>query len=364
MGDKRRGRLTSSSDREEAVKLIGEAVENGASLYKACDEIGISKRSYNRWKSGDYTDKRTTCTRPEPANKITESEKEKILEIVNEKEYASKNPNEIVPALADKGIYIASESTFYKVLKEAGELKHRGRQKESISRPISTHKATSPKEVWMWDITYLNGPVKGIFFYLYMIIDLFSRTIVGWEIWEEESAENASVLMKKTYLKEGVGHNENPLVVHSDNGSPMKAATMLATLYNLGITPSRSRPRVSNDNPYIESLFRTLKYRPNFQPKGFSTLEEARQWAMCFVKWYNEEHKHSGIKYVTPMERHTGKDKEILENRIKVYEAAKAKHPERWSGKTRNWSHETEEWLNPERITNEGKKEDQKEKIS
>ncbi len=142
-----------------------------------------------------------------------------------------------------------------------------------------------------------------------------------------------------------------PLVLHSDNGSPMKGATMLATLYKLGITPSNSRPRVSNDNPYSESLFRTLKYRPNYQPKGFATLEDAREWCSLFVKWYRFENHHSGIKFVTPAERHDGKSKAILQHRHEVYEAAKTAHPERWNGRdTRNWNDIDIVYLNPDKV--------------
>ena len=334
-----------------AVELISESVVSGAALYKACEEIGISKRTYKRWKEtdSDYIDKRTICVHPEPANKLTKEEKAKMLEIVNSKEFESKAPSEIVPILADRGEYIASESSFYKVLREAEELKHRGRSKAPVSRPVSTHKALEPKQVWMWDITYLNGPIKGKYYYLYLISDLFSRKIVGWEVWESETAEHASDLIRKACREEKIIAKEKPLVLHSDNGSPMKGSTMLETLYNLGVIPSRSRPRVSNDNPYAESLFKTLKYRPNYQPKGFNNITEARLWVMQFVKWYNCEHKHSGISYVSPIERHEGLDKEILKRRKEVYEKAKTEHPERWSREIRDWSYKKEEWLNPER---------------
>lgn len=355
MGDGRRGRLISASNRRKAVELISESVDSGAALYKACEELGINKKTYNRWKKTDseYIDKRTICVHPEPANKLTKEEKEKILRIVNSEEFASKAPSEIVPILADRGEYIASESSFYKVLREAEELKHRGRSKASVRRPISTHKAVEPNQVWMWDITYLNGAIKGKYYYLYLISDLFSRKIVGWEVWEAEAAEHASELIKRVCREEKIIAKKQPLVLHSDNGSPMKGATMLETLYNLGIIPSRSRPRVSNDNPYAESLFKTLKYRPNYQTKGFNNITEARLWVMQFVKWYNYEHKHSGIGYVSPGERHEGRDKEILKHRQEVYIRAKAAHPERWAKKIRNWSYKKEEWLNPERIAKE-----------
>ncbi len=344
--------MINASDRRQAVELIKEAVNAGATLYKACEELGISKRTYNRWKNtdSDYIDKRTICVKPEPANKITPEEKKEILNICNSEEFASKAPSEIVPILADRGIYIASESTFYKVLKEAKQLVHRGRNQQKQKRPISTHKATGPNQVWMWDITYLNGPIKGKYYYLYMFSDLYSRKIVGWEVWESEDAGHASELVKRIYREEKIfirNIREEPLILHSDNGSPMKGATMLETLYALGITPSKSRPRVSNDNPYAESLFKTLKYVPNFQPQGFTTITAARVWVKKFVEWYNKEHRHSGINYVTPEQRHTGKDKEILKRRKEVYEEAKKKHPERWAKETRDWSFSGEEWLNP-----------------
>lgn len=216
-------------------------------------------------------------------------------------------PCEIVPALADEGTYIASESTFYRILREEKMQNHRGRSQEpgKHGKPTS-YVATAPNQVWTWDITYLRGPIKGVFFYLYLIIDLFSRDIVGWEVWAEESAEHASVLIRRACLAQG-RLTTMPLVLHSDNGSPMKGAIMLETLYALGITPSNSRPRVSNDNLYSESLFKTLKYRPNYQPNGFGSIAEAREWCRVFVHWYRYEHHHSGIKFLTPGERHQGK---------------------------------------------------------
>ena len=246
--------------------------------------------------------------------------------------------------------YIASESTFYKVLKEAKQLTHRGWEQRKHKRPISTHKATRANQVWMWDITYLNGPIKGMHYYLYMFSDLYSRKIVGWEVWESEDAKHASELVKRIYRDEKIyirNMQKEPLVLHSDNGSPMKGTTMLETLYALGITPSKSRPRVSNDNPYAESLFKTLEYVPNFQPQGFATLTEARLWVKRFVEWYNNEHRHSGINYVTPSQRHMGLDQEVLKKRKEVYEKAKERHPERWAKGTRAWSFSEEEWLNP-----------------
>ncbi|VDN48718.1 Integrase core domain protein [Petrocella atlantisensis] len=355
MGNGQRGRLISAQDRKQAVELISEAVENGARLYKACEIIKIHTRTFDRWKDSDYIDKRKTCERPEPKNKISKEEEQEILRVCNTEEFSSLAPSQIVPILADRGIYLASETTIYNILKNHKELVHRGRSRAPIKRPMETHKASKACDVWTWDITYLKGPIKGQHYYLYMILDMYSRKIVGWEVWEEESALHASDLIKRAYMDEKIMLNDKPLVLHSDNGSPMKGATMLETLYNLGIVPSRSRPRVSNDNPYSESLFKTLKYRPNYQPRGFNSVNESRLWVRQFVNWYNNEHKHSGLCFISPNERHTGQDKAILEARTKVYQEAKSKHPERWPGAMRNWSIEDEVWLNP--VKKEEKKE-------
>ena len=240
---------------------------------------------------------------------------------------------------------------------------HRGRSEAPKRNHPTTYSADAPNQVWMWDITYLNGPHRGMFYYLYLFSDLYDRNIVGWEVFETESAEHASELIRRICLKQQRLSVE-PLVLHSDNGSPMKGATMLATLYQLGITPSNSRPRVSNDNPYAESLFKTLKYRPNYQPKGFETLEAAREWVSLFVKWYNYEHHHSGINFLTPAQMRSGKGPEILEQRHQVYETAKSAHPERWNGRdTRNWSMPEKVYLNPEikvEVTNVSKEDEAK----
>jgi putative transposase len=201
--------------------------------------------------------------------------------------------------------------------------------------------------VWSWDITYLPTLVHGQFYYLYLVEDIYSRKAVGWEVYEQESGEHAAGLMQRTVMAERCWGA--PLVLHSDNGAPMKSSTLLAKLYELGVTPSRGRPRVSNDNPYSESLFRTLKYCPQWPAQGFADIDAARAWVRDFIAWYNQEHRHSRIRFVTPAQRHRGEDKEILAARDAVYQAARAAHPERWSGETRNWSPIGAVSLNPER---------------
>lgn len=345
--------MISVPDRSKAITLIQEAVVSGAKEEKACAELGISRRTLQRWRSDStpLEDRRPSAQRPVPKNKLSEDEREHIVKIANQPEFKSLPPSQIVPQLADEGVYIASESTMYRVLKEKEMQHHRGRSKQPHSKPISTHCATGPNQVWMWDITWLPGPAKGIYFYLYLILDLYSRKIIAWEVWLEESAENASLLVRRGMISEQLISQQQPLVLHSDNGSPMKGSSLIETLYQLGITPSRSRPRVSNDNPYAESIFRTCKYRPDFPSKGFSDLTEARTWVLSFTRWYNKEHRHSGLNFLTPNQRHDGSTEQIFEQRRKVYEQAKSLHPERWSRETRNWTLEDEVWLNPERIS-------------
>lgn len=330
------------------IGLVKEAHDNGARQEKACKLLGISQRTLQRWSKGDVMkpDGRGLSRRESaPHNKLTESERQQMLNIANSAEFASLPPSQIVPALADQGLYVASESSFYRLLREVDQLAHRGKEKPPTRKRPAPLQANAPNQLWSWDITYLASTVKGLFFYLYLIMDVFSRKIVGWEVYATESADHASCVFRKTYLREGIAGRD--LVLHSDNGSPMKGATMLATLQRLGVMPSFSRPSVSDDNPYSESLFKTLKYHPGYPNKPFESLEEARIWIVGFQRWYNEEHRHSGLKFVTPGQRHRGEDIAILEQRRQLYEAAKNQYPERWSGKTRDWEPVKTVYLNP-----------------
>jgi putative transposase len=331
--------------------LIEDAVGSGCRRALACETLEISIRTYQRWMQDSHAtggDRRKNAKRGVPANKLSEVERERIMMVANSAEFASLPPSQIVPALADRQQYLGSESSFYRVLRAAAQQHHRGRAKKPVSRKVTTHCATEPNRLWSWDITWLPSAVKGQYYYWYMILDVFSRKIVGHEVQLAESAELASQMMRKASLAEGLAGRK--VVLHSDNGSPMKGATMLATLEQLGVAASFSRPRVSNDNAYAESLFRTCKYRPNYPRQPFGSVEEARVWTLQFVRWYNQQHKHSGLKFVTPNERHNGTAQAILAYRKQVYQAAKERHPERWSGETRNWVLKDEVWLNPERV--------------
>lgn len=331
-----------------AIELINEAIDAGARKVKACEIIGITDRTLRRWVSQESLVDKRTC--PVPKNyphTLTNQEKQQILDICNTDEFKSLPPSQIVPILADRGIYIASESSFYRVLKANKQLNRRGHSKPPIKKQLPTAiEAIDPNRCWSWDITFLPSAIKGQFYRLYMIVDVFSRYIIGWEIHHNESAENASLLVSKACLKHGIARNQ--IVLHSDNGSPMKGATMLATLQKLGIMPSFSRPSVSDDNPYSESLFKTLKYTPAYPAKPFNTLDEARSWVYKFVNWYNTKHHHSSIGFVTPEQRHYGLDKHLLDQRHHVYTTAKQANPQRWKGrKTRNWTYIDTVRLNP-----------------
>ena len=340
-------------DRQALAQGIDTAHLAGARLHLACEIAGIELRTLQRWKASDGLvagDGRPQAVRPVPAHALSPAERAQVLRVANEPRFADVPPARIVPALADQGVYIASESTFSRVLREQGQNVRRGRAKAPrASRPPTTHIASGPREVWCWDMTYLPAVVLGRWFYLYLILDLYSRKIVGWEVHADDDADHACHLVRRTALAEGIAALRTKPVLHGDNGSTLKATTVLAMLNWLGVNPSYSRPRVSDDNAYAESLFRTAKYRPEFPAKGFQTLEEARQWAAAFVHWYNEEHHHSGIRYVSPAQRHDGRDQAILAARHALYQQARERNPARWSGNTRDWSHIGAVTLNPER---------------
>jgi putative transposase len=332
--------------------MIEEACAGGARLARACEAVLLSPRTVQRWQlPGEVpSDGRKGASRHRvPANKLSAAERAELLRTANLAKFAKLPPSQIVPKLADEGIFLASESTFYRTLRQEKQLSHRGRAKAPKNKRPEAVLATEPNQLWSWDITYMSTTVKGLFFYLYLIMDVFSRKIVGWEVYAEESADHAAKTLRKAYLREGVAGR--PLILHSDNGSPMKGATMLGTMQNLGVMPSFSRPSVSNDNPYSEALFKTLKYHPGLPDKPFDTLDEARLWVVGFQQWYNEEHQHSAIKFVTPGQRHRGEDRVILNKRVLLYEMAKAAMPERWSGGCRNWERPAVVSLNPQKST-------------
>lgn len=310
----------------------------------------MSLRTWRRWRrDGEIlADQRPVVPRPVPRNKLTEAEREAIIETCNQPEYASLPPSQMVPDLLDKGIWMASESSFYRILKAEGQLNHRGRSQAPRKPSLPTsHTATGPNQLWSWDITYLPSMIRGQFYYLYLFEDVFSRKIVGYEVHDRESGEHAADLVQRCLLREQCFRK--PIVLHSDNGAPMKSQTLKVKLEELGIIRSHSRPRVSDDNPFPEALFRTLKYRPSWPSSGFKSLEAARTWIERFVFWYNHRHRHSKLNFVTPVERHAGMDRQILERRREILEAARAENPRRWTKAIRNCDPAGAVVLNPEK---------------
>jgi putative transposase len=271
-------------DRQALARHIEAAHAAGARLELACETAGIDVRTLQRWKAQDGLvsgDGRPTAARPTPSHALSAAERERILAVANEPRFADVPPARIVPMLADEGTYLASESSFARVLRAHGQNARRGRAKPpKQSRPPTTHIATAVRQVWCWDMTYLPAVVTGRWFHLYLILDLYSRMIVGWEVHDTDDSDHAAHLVRRTALAEGIAEMAVKPVLHGDNGSTLKATTVLAMLNWLGVKPSYSRPRVSDDNAYAESLFRTAKYRPEFPAKGFADLDAARSWVL------------------------------------------------------------------------------------
>jgi putative transposase len=327
------------------VALVDEAVAAGARLESACNELGIDARTIQRWRLDPEGDDERHGPKTGPANALTEEEEKDVLSLLNSQEFSELSPHQVVAKLADMNIYKASERTMYRVLKRHKLQAHRGRTRPRTHHRPAEHRATGPRQVWSWDITYLRSPIKGTFWLLYMVVDVWSRKVVAARVHDHESDELASALIDDACRREGI--DRAGLVVHSDNGPAMKGQTLLARMQALGIVPSFSRPRVSDDNPFSEALFRTMKYRPDYPDGPFVSLEAAQVWVDHFVRWYNEDHQHSGIRFVTPVQRHDGSDIAILANRHRVYSEARKRSPRRWSGKTRDWSHIAVVRLNP-----------------
>ena len=331
----RRGSKVSAGNRALVLELVSSSVADGCGQGKACAAIGMSERRLQRWilSNGQEDQRRGPATTP--ANKLSPSERERIVAVANSKEYRDMSPHQIVPKLADRGRYLASESSFYRILRASALLAHRGRSKpKSVTRPRG-HEALGPRQLFSWDSTYLRSEAKGRYYYLYLFLDVFSRKAVGWAVHDEESTEHASSLLMTVCREEGI--EKGRVRLHSDNGSPMKGATMLVTMQRLGVMPSFSRPSVSNDNPFSESLFKTMKYCPQFPSMPFASIEDARRWVAEFIHWYNNVHLHSAIRFTTPAALHSGEDEAILAGLAAVYRDAKQTNPSRWSGRTRNW---------------------------
>jgi transposase InsO family protein len=281
----------------------------GARAGRLAELLGVGLATLQRWRrqfagDGDGLDRRKGSLR-QVSHRLTDEERRRILLTCNQPEFAALPPGQIVPILADRGLYIGSERSFYRVLHAHGQAHRRGRARPPQEpRPVPRLEARGPNQLWSWDITYLPTSVWGVWLYLYLVIDVWSRKVVAWDVAEREDAQIAADLVGRACLRERISRGRRqPLILHADNGNAMRAATLESRLEELGVLRSFSRPRVSNENPYSESLFRTVKYRPDYPRRSFRTQEEACLWVAAFVDWYNHRHRHSAIRFVTPHQR-------------------------------------------------------------
>jgi transposase InsO family protein len=327
--------------------LVAEAQAAGVRLASACRTFELPARTVQRWRKQPGREDQRRGPHQKPGNALTTAEENQILTVLTSPRYAGLSPKQLVPQLADEGLFLASESTLYRV-----QRRHRLRRRlvaiirSHVTRASTLHRASGPNQVWSWDITWLPTNVLGRYFYLYLVMDVWSRRIVGWTIADAEAAETAAKLVTRICRDSGV--DPEGLVLHADNGAAMRGNTMVATLQKLGIIPSFSRPHVSDDNAYSESLFRTLKHTPAYPRRPFDDLAAADAWMTRFGAWYNGQHRHSGIRFVTPDERHFGRETAVLAKRHALYQLARAATPERWTTCTRNWSPIGDVTLNPQ----------------
>lgn len=316
-------------------------------MRRACAEAGVGVRTFLRYRAAPEATDGRKGPLTAPKHKLSASERAEVVRIATSPAFRDLPVAQIVPTLADEGRYVASEATFRRILREEKLATRRGRVRAAKNKRPAPLVARAPGQVFVWDVTYLRAEVRGTFYYLYLFVDLFSRKVVGWTVENEQNDTHAARVLSATFDAEG---RPPDLFVHADNGSAQKGATMLATMQRLGIAKSFSRPRVSDDNAYAEAMFRILKYVPWYPDRPFRSLDEARAWVKRFVHWYNHDHKHGSLRFVTPAQRHVGDDAALLAARHDVYQRARASSPRRWSGATRNWSRPGPVALNPVRL--------------
>jgi putative transposase len=293
----------------------------------ACEALGISRASLYRHKDMINLPVVEPERRPPPPRALAPEEKQDVFDLMHSERFVDKAPIEIHATLLDEGTYICSTRTMYRILEQHGELKERRNQLCHPAYAKPELLAEAPNQVWSWDITKLLGPVKWSYYYLYVILDIFSRYVVGWMLASRESATLAQRLLEETCGKQGIEPGQ--LTVHADRGSSMTSKPVAFLLADLGITKTHSRPHTSDDNPFSEAQFKTLKYRPDF-PKRFGSIEDARCFCQVFFLWYNQEHRHSGISLLTPEMLHYGQARQVLMARDAVMTTAYQAHPERF----------------------------------
>ena len=320
-----------------------EGLASRAGIAKACRSLGVSRATLYRHRKRIPSGV-SQIRLPSP-RRLADEERGAVLEALHSERFVDKSPGEVFATLLDEGAYFCSERTMYRILKSSGEVRERRNQLRHPKYEKPELLATAPNEVWSWDITKLRGPVKWSYFYLYVILDIFSRYVVGWMVADGESSTLAKRLIQETCRKQKI--SEGQLTLHADRGSSMKSKIVGQLLADLGVTKTHSRPHISNDNPYSESQFKTLKYRPEF-PKRFGAIQDAKAFCRPFFSWYNTEHRHSGISMLTPETVHYGRAERVLRDRHKVLSDARRKHPERFvNGPPKLRSSPGAAWINP-----------------
>lgn len=311
----------------------------------ACEALGVPRSSFYRLRGAADHSQATEATRPSPPRALDGEERLALRQILNSERFQDLAPRQVYAALLDKGEYWCHWRTMYRILEEHDEVRERRNQLRHPSYEKPELLATGPNQVWSWDIIRLSGLVKWSYYYLYAILDIFSRFVVGWMVASREAASLAKELIRQTCAKQHIHRKQ--LFLHSDRGSAMIARSLAMLLADLGVTKSHSRPHVSDDNPYSEAQSKTLKYRPDY-PERFGCDADARAWARAFFHWYNNEHYHSGLGLLTPADVHYGRAEETLRNRQRVLEAAYEKNPERFvNGRPEPAELPREVWINP-----------------
>ena len=317
-----------------------EQLSRHTSVSAACASLGVPRSSFYRARQSQSEPK----PRPTPERALTAEEKEVVRQTLNSERFQDSAPRQVYATLLDDGEYLCSWRTMYRILDEYQEVRERRNQLRHPNYTKPELLATGPNQLWSWDITKLKGPAKWTYYYLYTSLDVFSRYVPGWLIAECESATLAKQLIAESCAKQGIELGQ--LTLHADRGSAMISKTVAQLLADLGVTKTHSRPYVSNDNPYSEAQFKTMKYRPGF-PERFGSIQDARAWARTFFHWYHHEHHHSGLGLLTPATVHYDQAQIVLERRQKVLQAAYAAHPERFvRGEPKPPSLPTEVWIN------------------
>jgi len=326
---------------------MGPTVELGlmVGIVVACAALGVARASFYRARRGLAQKVVADRTRPVPLRALGVAERAAVIEVLHQERFADLSVREVYAGLLDEGRYLCSIATMYRLLRAMGESRERRAQRHHPRYAMPRLVATAPNQVWTWDITKLGGPVKWLYFSLYVVLDIFSRYVVGWLVAERESHELAGRLITQSMAKQEV--SPGALTIHSDRGAPMKAKPLVQLLADMGVTRSLSRPRVSNDNPFSESHFKTLKYCPAF-PQRFGSLEDARAFCRQFFTWYNHDHHHTGLALLTPQSVHYGLDDGLLAGRQTALEDAYKAHPERFvRGRPSVLRPPTKVWINP-----------------